>query len=112
MNFNEIQELIKLMNKSNLTEFKLKEKDFEILIRTEKYHKGAHQTVVAAPPQPYISLHAPAAAQQAFKCSSTDISSMLQQPESTKGKNIVEIKSPIVGTFYRSSGPDKPVFVK
>jgi acetyl-CoA carboxylase biotin carboxyl carrier protein len=32
--------------------------------------------------------------------------------ETSKGKNIVEIKSPIVGTFYRASGPDKPVFTK
>ena len=50
MNFNEIQELIKLINKSNLTEFKLKDKDFEVLIRTDKYQTGSGQTYSTAPP--------------------------------------------------------------
>jgi acetyl-CoA carboxylase biotin carboxyl carrier protein len=69
MNFNEIQELIKLMNKSNLSEFKMKEKDFEILIRTEKYHKGT-PTVIAAPAAtPSVSVtSAPQMIATAIKC--------------------------------------------
>ena len=112
MNFNEIQELIKLVNKSNLTDFKLKDKDFEIQIRTKKYYKGSQQTVVTAP-QSYtvaspqqVMTQAPAVSAQA--------PASVQAPaqETSNGKNILEIKSPIVGTFYRSSGPDKPVFTK
>ena len=113
MNFNEIQELIKLVNKSNLTEFKLKDKDFEVLIRTEKYHKGAQQTIVSGAqmmPAFQQTASAPAASNQTIQ--KTDESVVISAPEPPKGKNIVEIKSPIVGTFYRSSGPDKPAFAK
>ncbi|MBK8055676.1 MAG: acetyl-CoA carboxylase biotin carboxyl carrier protein [Saprospiraceae bacterium] len=111
MNFNEIQELIKLMNKSNLSEFKMKEKDFEILIRTEKYHKGT-STVIAAPAAtPSVSVtSAPQMIAQPSSAKAEDVTPAPQPAASSK--NIVEIKSPIVGTFYRSPGPDKPLFVK
>lgn len=110
MNFNEIQELIKLMNKSNLSEFKMKEKDFEILIRTEKYHKGT-PTVVAAPAvTPSVSIPSPQMITQTSSAKAEDVAPAPQP--AVASKNIVEIKSPIVGTFYRSPGPDKPLFVK
>ncbi|MBC7885598.1 MAG: acetyl-CoA carboxylase biotin carboxyl carrier protein [Saprospiraceae bacterium] len=108
MDFNEIQELIKLVNKSNLTDFKLKDKDFEIQIRTKKYYKGAQQTVATH--------HQPLPATSVTPVSHTPHAEPLQMTtpaqDAPKGKNIVEIKSPIVGTFYRSPGPDKPVFTK
>jgi acetyl-CoA carboxylase biotin carboxyl carrier protein len=114
MNFNEIQELIKLINKSNLTEFKLKDKDFEVLIRTDKYQKGSGQTYIAAPQPmtvaPQMQVSNPAAPSIAVAPKSDDQSNA--GAEVTKGKNLLEIKSPIVGTFYRASGPDKPVFTK
>ncbi|MBK8628014.1 MAG: acetyl-CoA carboxylase biotin carboxyl carrier protein [Saprospiraceae bacterium] len=112
MNFNEVQELIKLINKSNLTEFKLKDKDFEVLIRTDKYQKGSGQTFIAAPQampmsaplQPSSpSIPVPSAKTEELNGNSAEV---------TKAKNLIEIKSPIVGTFYRASGPDKPVFTK
>lgn len=113
MNFNEVQELIKLVNKSNLTEFKLKDKDFEVLIRTDKYQKSSGQTYVTAPqpvamvPQAQSVSAAPSAAPLAAAKAEEAPTS-----ESGKGKNLIEIKSPIVGTFYRASGPDKPPFTK
>lgn len=112
MNFNEIQELIKLVNKSSLTEFKLKDKDFEVLIRTEKYQRGSGQTFVTnQQPMPSMAqvtaMPAPAPAVAPKADDSAPVVT-----ETAKSKNILEIKSPIVGTFYRSSGPDKPVFTK
>lgn len=112
MKFNEIQELIKLINKSNLTEFKLKEGNFELSIRTKKYGKvrardiqalqSAPQvvSVPAAMPTmaPVVAPAAPAAATPA------------EAPNSESSNNLI-IKSPIVGTFYRSAGPDKDSFV-
>lgn len=114
MTFNEIQELIRLVNKSSLTEFKLKDKDFEVLIRTEKYHKGSLQPVVTQ--SPAIAAVAPVA-QPAPVAAATPVTAAEQSTpppaaEPSKGKNLIEIKSPIVGTFYRSPGPDKPVFIK
>ena len=113
MNFNEIQELIKLVNKSNLAEFKMKDKDFEMLIRTEKFHKGAQQSYIAASPSAPMVQSGPApAAIPSPSQKSEDVPSSTPPPPVVAAKNIVEIKSPIVGTFYRSSSPDKPLFVK
>lgn len=117
MNFNEVQELIKLINKSNLSEFKMKDKDFEIQIRTDKFHKGGSPTIVSAAPAmapqmlPAVSLPS-VPAMPASTPSKAEEAPAPAQPASSGSKNIVEIKSPIVGTFYRSSGPDKPQFVK
>ena len=114
MTYNEIQELIKLVNKSSLTEFRLKDKDFEVVIRTEKYFKGSGQAVVGQAPVvttlPPVVQAVPVSAPATARAQDADV----PQPaaEQPRGKNLIEIKSPIVGTFYRSPGPDKPVFVK
>lgn len=112
MNFNEIQELIKLVNKSSLTEFRLKDKDFEVVIRTDKFQKGGIQHAVTAPiAMPSMHAVPPPAPVQA-PAARVEESPKPAGGESEKGKNVLEIKSPMVGTFYRSPGPDKPVFVK
>lgn len=112
MNFNEIQELIKLIGKSNLSEFKLKDKDFEVQIRTDKFVKNGGQTIVTAAPQMQVS--APQAAPIAMEApiAPAKANTPADAPAAPQGKNLIEIKSPIVGTFYRSSGPDKPAFTK
>ncbi len=114
MNFHEVQELIKLVGKSNLSEFKFKNKDVEIHLKTDKYQKvSAVQTVVSAPqsvPMPIMQQNAPAQVQTS--AAENQAASNTPKPEAPKGNNLMEIKSPIVGTFYRSSGPDKPPFIK
>ncbi len=112
MNFKEIQELVKLINESNLTEFKMKNKDFDIQIRTDKFQKSVVSQVVSAPPMVSVAPQpapAPIATSQTSESNSTQPTSEDTKPV---GQNVIEIKSPIVGTFYRSSGPDKPPFVK
>lgn len=120
MTFKEIQELIKLINKSNLTEFKLKQGETEILVRTDKYEKGKQQPPAPAPPQPNILVPP---VQQAYIPPATTAPSPAQpEPEPVKQKapkptegdtsSYVQIKSPIVGTFYRSSSPEKAAYVK
>ena len=109
MNFHEIQELIKLISKSNLTEFKFKDNDVEVQIKTDKYQKTAVQTVVTTSPQPVqMQVAAPAAMQETV----TPAAPVPQKEAPQQGGNLIEIKSPIVGTFYRSSAPDKPPFIK
>jgi len=107
MTFKEIQELIKLVGKSNLTEVKLKKKDFEISIRTKKYRKSMQQVMSA--PAPMVSMAAAPAASSApvAKAAPTPAA-----PEEDEDAGLLEVKSPIVGTFYRSSSPDKPAFAK
>lgn len=116
MNFNEIQDLIKLVSKSNLTTFKLKQKEFEIVIKTDKDVKSVVMPTSAAPlsmatvmpsvvPN-MVEAQAPIAAQDKAPAD------VAESAAPATNKKLLEIKSPIVGTFYRASGPDKAPFVK
>ncbi len=107
MEYKQIQELIKTINKSNISELSIEEGDFKITIKQDFSGQPqyvmtpaavAMQMPVAAPAQVAPPAAAPAAAQMAA-------------PAETNSGNQVAIKSPMIGTFYRSSSPDKPVFV-
>ncbi len=112
MNFKEIKELIKLAGESNLSEIKLKEKDFELTIKTDKYQKISNSSFVSAAPQMIASPapQAPAAAAAAPVEAKAAPAAAEKEEGSTAG--LLEVKSPIVGTFYRSSSPEKDPFVK
>ena len=118
MNFKEIQDLIKLINKTNLSEFKLKEGEFELTIRTDEYHKmkatPATQQVISVPaamPPTYAPapVAEPAAASTPAPAAETKAPAPAAAEESN---NYIEVKSPIVGTFYRSPSPEKPPYLK
>ena len=124
MNFKEIQELVKLINKSNLTEFKMKDGEFSLSIRTKKYGRGkAAQIVqpqqqivpVTTPIQPMQVQSVPPSspATPVREAASTDNNEKTQS-EATEAENSAyqEIRSPIVGTFYRSPSPGKEQYVK
>ena len=121
MTFKEVQELVKLINKSNLTEFKLKDGDFELTVRTNKYEKNKPQAPVAAPQQPavipvpsvqpaYIPPAAPAPSPA--PAAKPEPSEDAPAPATEESKEYKEIRSPIVGTFYRSQSPEKPPYIK
>jgi acetyl-CoA carboxylase biotin carboxyl carrier protein len=110
MDFNQIQELIRMVSKHKLSEFSLKQGDFKLVIRNQGTGDASAPVVVAAP-QPVVSLPvaaAPAAAAPAAP--KTDAPAVA--PAAADDSKLVAIKSPMVGTFYRSGSPDKPPFVK
>ncbi len=116
MDYKEIQNLIKLINNSNLSEFKMKDGDFRLTIRTKEYHKfvnapqaPAQAPVVVSPsiPAPPVEPRVESAPQEAVKHENKQA----EAPVEAK-KELLEIKSPIVGTFYRAPGPDKEPYVK
>jgi len=106
MNLNEIQDLIKFVAKSGVTEVEIERKDFKITIKAETKSKGADQPIymqASAPaPLPVVAAPAPVAAvpeaAPAVESASND-------------SKYITIKSPMIGTFYRSAGPDKEQFV-
>lgn len=107
MNLNEIQDLIKFVSKSGVSEVEIEKKDFKIIIKAEKAKEQivvqatAPQVIAAAPvaaPAPVAA--APAAAAPTTPAAASDESKLLT------------IKSPMIGTFYRSSSPDKDPFVQ
>ena len=119
MDLKEISDLVKLVGKSNLIELKIKDGDFEICLRTEKHGLSKsdkpEKTYVAAP----VMAPPTGQVQPISTPSPTPIPDNGGDVKETNGsqndeatKDYLEIKSPMVGTFYRSSGPDKPPYVK
>ena len=117
MTFEEIKSLIQLINKSDLAEFRFEEGDQKIVIRTSKFNSGKQQIIhtAAAPAPVAVPQAASAAAAPAPVAAPQAAPAPLSAPAKaadTEGGNYLEIKSPIVGTFYRSAGPDKPTYAK
>jgi acetyl-CoA carboxylase biotin carboxyl carrier protein len=119
MTFKEIQELIRLVSKSDLTEFKVKDGEFELSIRTKFYNARHAGMTFGAPPLMAAPMSAPSHEIHAPQPSSAEQPSSTAQPVSNNdapkveaGKKYQEIKSPMVGTFYRAQSPDKPPYVK
>ncbi|HXB31392.1 MAG TPA: acetyl-CoA carboxylase biotin carboxyl carrier protein [Puia sp.] len=109
MDFKQIQELIKLINKSNIGEVTIEEKGFKITVKQKEEHI---QQVIAAPFQPNQSapIYSAPAVSASGGVSSTAANGKSKQAEPAPD-NLITIKSPMIGTFYRSSAPDKPSFV-
>ena len=109
MDFKQIQELIKMINKSNIGEVSIEEKGFKLTI---KQKEDAVQHVVSAPSpvfaQPYPAQMPPAQAPAAASTPAADKSKAAEAATD----NLITIKSPMIGTFYRSPGPGKPAFVE
>jgi acetyl-CoA carboxylase biotin carboxyl carrier protein len=108
MDFKQIQELIKMINKSNIGEVSIEEKGFKLTIKQKE--EPAIQQVIAAPvhaPQITALSAAPAATPQAQSNQASD--KPAKAAEAPAG-NTVTIKSPMIGTFYRSASPDRPPF--
>ena len=105
MDFKQIQELIKMINKSNIGELTVEQKDFRLSIKQKEEHvtqvvASPMQSVpvYSAPPQPF----APTAANQI-----SDSRRQAKRPKPQTG-DLITIKSPMIGTFYRRLSPDKP----
>lgn len=106
MDFKQIQELIKMVNKSNIGELTIEQKDFRVTIRQKEDH--VTQVVSAAPVQAApvaVAAPQPAAAPAPAAPASA-------APAAAPASNLVTIKSPMIGTFYRKASPDKPNFVE
>ena len=100
-NIDEITELMKAVNHSNVNELKLEKGDFKITIRQGGV-VVASAPVVAAPQ--VLAASAPIA--------SAPVAALAPAPVVDNSlDNLITIKSPMIGTFYRSAGPGKPVFV-
>src|SRR4051812_21994732 len=104
MDFKQIQELIKMINKSNIGEVTIEEKGFKVTI---KQKEEAVQQIISAPSY----AHAPAPQAIAPAPQATTAAPASKGAE-TAADNYLTIKSPMIGTFYRSSGPGKPSFVE
>jgi len=104
MDIKEIQNLIKFVAKSGASEVKLEMEDIKITIKTGS--ERTETTIVQAAPVAGIpQVAAPVSAQSAAEPSAPAIAD-------NDDSNYITVKSPIIGTFYRKSSPDKPNFVE
>jgi acetyl-CoA carboxylase biotin carboxyl carrier protein len=113
MNNKEIHELIKLLDKSEVAEFKLKQGDFAITVRSKDFFKGKGQQVVSVMPNnsfPQAANTPPTSAPSNDQTGSDNAKSEAAAIE--ESSKYTEFKSPMVGTFYRKPSPDKELFVK
>jgi acetyl-CoA carboxylase biotin carboxyl carrier protein len=93
LDFNELRELLAVINQTDIAEFTLKNGDFELVLR-----KSSSSGELPAPvPPPKPSAAAPAAP--------------VAPTPSPLASKLLEISSPMVGTFYRSPAPDEAPFV-
>jgi len=93
MDIKQIQDLIKFVHKSGVNEVSIEENDFKITIKTNQAPTVVTASIPAA--APLAAAPAPVAA----------------APAVSESDNYLTIKSPMIGTFYRSASPDKPSFV-
>ena len=100
MDIKQIQELVKLINKTSIGEITIEEDGRKITI---KQKKDPVQNIVSTSGSPAPS---PAPLQQ-----NSPPPQAKTQDTSLKPDNLVTIKSPMIGTFYRQAGPGKPIFV-
>ncbi len=116
MDFKEITDLIKLVSKSNLIQFKLKKDDFEITILTDKHGKSRQEEgATTKVPAPVSAPVVPAAPAVAAPPSDVPVPKSAQEDSAAAeapSDDYKEIRSPMVGTFYRSPSPDKPPYIK
>ena len=95
MDIKQIQELVKLVNKTNIGEITIEEDGTKITIKQKKDPNQTIYTNAAAVAAPAVSQAVPAPAISKDK---------------PKQDNLITIKSPMIGTFYRQAGPGKPLF--
>ena len=99
MDIKKIQELVKLITKTNIGEISIEEKDFKITI---KQKREATQNFSASQYQQAPQQLLPPPAVKSEKPN---------EESAPKPDNLLTIKSPMIGTFYRQAGPGKPIFV-
>ena len=103
MKTSEIRDLIDFISKSGLNEVNIETKELKLSVKRDPDQKvfKSSPAITHSAPMPAVVPSAPAIT--------------APRPETPAvvptGKKTIEIKSPMIGTFYRSSSPDSPVFV-
>ena len=112
MDFKQIQELIKMVNKSNIGEVTVELKDFRVTIKQkeDRIQHVVSAPMHTAPAAPQIH-HVPAHTSPAPTIQSSPATDPNKAADTTPS-NVITVRSPMIGTFYRKAGPDKPNFVE
>ena len=111
-NLNDIQDLLDLLARKEITEFEMEQQGVKIRVRRGNFH-AENGYVIAPGPVPGVGAQSPAPAiptETAHAAPPPPAAGSDSAADSTEGLYIM--KSPIVGTFYSSPSPNAPPFVK
>src|SRR6188472_1561175 len=97
MDITELEKLVKLMNENDLEELEIEEEGLKVKLRKQSAHG------------PVVATHYPPMLQNAMPTAAGGAAAPVTPVGPPPGT--VAIKSPIVGTFYKSSSPESPVYV-
>ena len=103
MDIKQIRKIIELMKANELCEFEMEEEGFRIAIKRRNGNES--QVVLSNAPTSSMAVAPPPVA------AATAASASVAAVEKVEEKKYVEVKSPIVGTFYRSPSPDAEPYV-
>jgi len=102
MDIKQIQDLIRFVSKSGVNEVSIEQNEFKITIKTNQA-----PTIVNAT----MPVGQPVSAVPTGPVATVPVSAPAEAPAAADVSKYITIKSPMIGTFYRSSSPDKPFFV-
>jgi acetyl-CoA carboxylase biotin carboxyl carrier protein len=112
MNINEIQDLIKFVAKAGVNEVEIEKKDFKLVIKSDYMAKKKtnfkEETKIVQQISPVGAMPPPMVQQQVI----AEVTKPEKKEETKEDSNLVAIKAQMIGTFYRSSAPEKPPFVE
>ena len=104
MNIKEIQQLIKFVAKSGVSEVKIESKDLKLSVKTGvSGNVVSHTEPVLVNAQPLV---------QSIQSETHSEPEKTQVSDANEADHLITIKSPIIGTFYRKPSPDKPNFIE
>lgn len=109
MDIKQIQDLIRFVSKSGVSEVSIEQNDFKITIKTTQAPTVVHATLPA--PTPVQAAQASAPLTNAPAPIATAEAAAANTAPAADTSNYITIKSPMIGTFYRSATPEKPSFV-
>ena len=121
MKLTEIQDLIKFVARAGVTEVEIEQKEFKLTIKSEmpkgrgKKEEQVVQTIQVPAAVPQMVQAAPVAAAPVAAAPApapTPAAPAAPAAPAEDKSNLVEIKSPMIGTFYRRPSPDKDVFAE
>jgi acetyl-CoA carboxylase biotin carboxyl carrier protein len=108
MKAKELQELIDFIAKSGLNKVDIETEEFKISVKRDPDSPKVHYMAEPTRPAALAPSAAPAPAASAPTSTATSAS---PGPGTSAESNYITIKAPMIGTFYRSSGPDTESFV-
>jgi acetyl-CoA carboxylase biotin carboxyl carrier protein len=110
MKAKELQELLDFIAKSGLNKVNIETEEFKISVQREPSYKPVISSSISAPSPAPVAAPAPVSTPAPVAAAAPAVPTAASESAKSEA-NYQPLKAPMIGTFYRSSGPDSPAFV-